>query len=88
MCDNSPNPNINFNHMLIMPMQPFTCYMDTASYGKFNVFISRYSLLTVTYDSYMKHNNECSIYNKSVEINKGATFVIDTADTCDLMVKV
>ena len=52
------------------------------------MFYTKNSLLTVTYDTYMKHNNECKLYNKTMLLDKGIPFVIDSDLYCEVFVKV
>jgi len=45
--------------MLDFDTTPFNCYLDKSTYGKFDLFYSRWSLLSVTYDTYVIYNNLC-----------------------------
>ena len=85
-CTDIDNTDINYNHLLILPSTPFTCYLDKDTYGKYDMFYSKYSKLDVKYDTYKLHNNECMIYNKSVSMVLDKPYTIDSDKYCEVFV--
>lgn len=61
-CEPSPagvHPTtMNFNHYLVIPANT-QCFIDTLDYGRFDAYLSKYSKVSVLYDTYIMQNGVC-----------------------------
>ena len=49
---------MDFNHYLVIPANT-QCFIDTLDYGKFDAYLSKYSKVSVLYDTYIMQNGVC-----------------------------
>ena len=61
----SPTPSspthpttMDYNHFLVLP-ENTECYIDTLDYGRFDAYLSKYSKVSITYDTYVLQNGVC-----------------------------
>jgi len=49
-----------------------SCYIDTVDYGRYDVYLSKYSKLEVIYTTYKYSNGVCDLEKKDVKMEPGA----------------
>ena len=60
-----------FNHYIVIP-EGRSCYVDTYSYGRFDAFLSKSSVLNVTLDTSVYQDGVCLLDQEQVPLQTGA----------------
>lgn len=87
-CDTQNDGNhpvaMDYNHYLVIP-EARSCYIDTIDYGRFDAFMSKNSLLTVTMDVYVFKNGLCQLEETGKVMEPGA---LQGDDYCQMFLSV
>jgi hypothetical protein len=62
---------MDFNHYIVIP-EARSCYIDTIDYGRFDAFLSKYSKLNITIDTYVAQDGVCVLNEKNAQLDPGS----------------